>query len=115
MQEFPGFKGHRFPPQIIEHAFWLYFCFSLSLRDVEDLLAERGITVSHETVRFWVIKFAANMPNQSAETARQLMILVLRQGRDFDPWQEMLAIACGGSKRQHAKNPCAQPPKYASS
>ncbi len=53
----PGFKGHRFPPAIIEHAVWLYFRFSLSLRDVEDLLAERGITVSHEAVRFWVIRF----------------------------------------------------------
>ena len=53
----PGFKGHRFPPEIIEYAVWLYFRFSLSLRDVEDLLAERGITVSHETVRFWVNKF----------------------------------------------------------
>lgn len=53
----PGFKGHRFSPEIIEHAVWLYFRFSLSLRDVEDLLAERGIIVSHETVRFWVVKF----------------------------------------------------------
>lgn len=52
-----GFKGHRFPPEIIEYAVWLYFRFSLSLRDVEDLLAERGITISHETVRFWVVKF----------------------------------------------------------
>lgn len=48
-----GFKGHRFPPAIIEYAVWLYFRFSLSLRDVEDLLAQRGIIVSHETVRLW--------------------------------------------------------------
>jgi putative transposase len=53
----PGFKGHRFPSEIIEYAVWLYFRFSLSLRDVEDLLAQRGIVVSHETVRFWVMKF----------------------------------------------------------
>jgi putative transposase len=53
----PGFKGHRFPPEIIEYAVWLYFRFSLSLRDVEDLLSERGIIVSHETIRFWVVKF----------------------------------------------------------
>ncbi len=52
-----GFKGHRFPPAIIEYAVWLYFRFSLSLRDVEDLLAQRGIIVSHETVRLWVAKF----------------------------------------------------------
>jgi len=56
-KNFPGFKGHRFPPEIIEYAVWLYFRFSLSLRDVEDLLAERGIAVSHETIRFWVGKF----------------------------------------------------------
>ncbi len=53
----PGFKGHRFPPEIIEYAVWLYFRFSLSLRDVEDLLSERGIIASHETIRFWVVKF----------------------------------------------------------
>jgi len=53
----PGFKGHRFPSEIIEYAVWLYFRFSLSLRDVEDLLSERGLIVSHETIRFWVVKF----------------------------------------------------------
>jgi putative transposase len=56
-KNYPRFKGHRFPSEIIEYAVWLYFRFSLSLRDVEDLLAERGITVSHETIRFWVEKF----------------------------------------------------------
>jgi putative transposase len=44
---------HRFPPLIISHAVWLYHRFCLSLRDVEDLLAERGITVSYETIRQW--------------------------------------------------------------
>ena len=53
----PGFKGHRFAPEIIEYAVWLYFRFSLSLRDVEDVLSECGIIVSHETIRFWVGKF----------------------------------------------------------
>lgn len=53
----PGFKGHRFPSGIIEYAVWLYFRFSLSLRDVEDLLVQRGIIVSHEAVRFWMLKF----------------------------------------------------------
>lgn len=53
----PDFKGHRFPPAIIEYAVWLYFRFNLSLRDFEDLLAQRGIIVSHETVRLWVTKF----------------------------------------------------------
>lgn len=50
-------KGHRFPREIIGYAVWVYFRFHLSLRDVEDLLAERGVTVSHETIRTWVTKF----------------------------------------------------------
>lgn len=59
-KKFLGFKGHRFPPKIIEYAVWLYFRFNLSLRDIEDLLAERGITVSHETIRSWVNKFGGH-------------------------------------------------------
>jgi len=51
------YKGHRFPPEIISHAIWLYHRFMLSFRDVEDLLAERGITVSYEAIRYWCIKF----------------------------------------------------------
>ena len=46
-----GYAGYRFPPEIIEQAIWLYLRFTLSFRDVEDLLAERGIMVSYETVR----------------------------------------------------------------
>jgi putative transposase len=47
----PDYKGFRFPPEIISHAVWLYFRFSLSFRDVEELLAKRGIVVTYETVR----------------------------------------------------------------
>ena len=46
-----SYSGYRFPPETIQHAIWLYFRFTLSFRDVEDLLAERGITVSYETIR----------------------------------------------------------------
>jgi putative transposase len=53
------YKCHRFPPDIISYAVWLYYRFSLSHRDVENLLAERGITVSYETIRLWCIKFGA--------------------------------------------------------
>jgi hypothetical protein len=49
--------GYRFPPEVIDHAIWLYLRFTLSFRDVEDLLAERGIAVSYETVRRWVNHF----------------------------------------------------------
>jgi transposase-like protein len=52
-----SFARHQFPPEIIRHAVWLYVRFTLSYRDVEDLLAERGLEVSYETVRRWVLKF----------------------------------------------------------
>ena len=51
------YARHRFPPEIIQYAVWLYFRFPLSLRDAEDLLCERGIDISHETVRFWWNRF----------------------------------------------------------
>ena len=53
------YKRHRFPPDIISYAVWLYYRFNLSHRDIEDLLAERGITVSREAIRLWCIKFGA--------------------------------------------------------
>jgi len=52
-----SYAGRRFPPEIIQQAIWVYLRFTLSLRDVEDLLAERGVTVSYETVRRWVNHF----------------------------------------------------------
>ncbi|MFT4520877.1 MAG: putative transposase [Halioglobus sp.] len=53
------YKRHRFPPDIISYAVWLYFRFNLSHRDIEDLLAERGIIVTRESIRLWCIKFGA--------------------------------------------------------
>ena len=53
------YKRHRFPAEIIQYTVWLYYRFNLSHRDIEDLLAERGITVSYETIRLWCIKFGA--------------------------------------------------------
>src|SRR6202162_5271400 len=52
-----SYRRHRFPPPIIQHAIWLYLRFTLSYRDVEELLAERGLEVSYETVRRWALKF----------------------------------------------------------
>jgi len=72
----PTYQGYRFPPDIISHAVWLYHRFCLSFRDVEDLLAERGIIVSYETIRQWCQKFGA-------EYARTLK---RRQGRLGDTW-----------------------------
>src|SRR5579859_6197541 len=59
----PSYAGHRFPAEIISHAVWLYFRFPLSLRMVDELLAVRGITVSHETVRQWALKFGQVFAN----------------------------------------------------
>ena len=52
-----SYRRHRFPPEIIQHAIWVYLRFTLSYRDVEELLAERGLDISYETVRRWVLKF----------------------------------------------------------
>ena len=60
----PSYAGYRFPTEIISHAVWLYFRFPLSLRMVDELLAARGIIVSHETVRQWALKFGQVFANQ---------------------------------------------------
>jgi putative transposase len=72
----PTYHGYRFPPAIISHAVWLYHRFSLSFRDAEDLLAQRGIVVSYETIRQWCEKFG---PGYAARLKR-------RQGRLGDTW-----------------------------
>jgi putative transposase len=58
------YARHRFPPEVISYAVWLYFRFPLSLRMVEEMLAARGILVSHETVRQWALKFGQSFANQ---------------------------------------------------
>src|SRR3954470_16157835 len=58
------YAGYRFPGEVISHAVWLYFRFPLSLRMVEEMLAARGIDVSHETVRQWARKFGQDFANQ---------------------------------------------------
>ena len=70
------YRGHRFPPEIISRAVWLYHRLTLSFRDVEDLLAERGIIVSYEAIRFWCLKFGP----EYARTLRK------KQGRLGDIW-----------------------------
>src|SRR5918994_1207728 len=58
------YARHRFPPEVISHAVWLYFRFPLSLRMVEEMLAARGILVSHEAIRQWALKFGQAFANQ---------------------------------------------------
>ena len=71
-----SYKGFRFPQEIIAHAVWLYFRFNLSYRDVEELLAERGIIVTYETVRQWCRKFGQQYANQLRQ----------RRARPGDKW-----------------------------
>src|ERR1700753_1226456 len=70
------YHRHRFPAEIISHAVWLYHLFSLSLRDIELILAERGVAVTHESIRHWCHKFGA-------EFARRLR---RRRPRPGDTW-----------------------------
>ena len=81
------YRRHRFPVSIIQHAIWLYLRFTLSYRDVEDLLAERGLDISYETVRRWVLKFGPLI----ARKLRQ------RRSRPSDRWHldEMVARIAG--------------------
>ena len=58
------YTGYRFPGELISHAVWLYFRFPLSLRMVEEMLAIRGLIVSHETVRRWALKFGQEFANR---------------------------------------------------
>jgi putative transposase len=82
-----SYRRHRFPPPIIQHAIWLYLRFTLSYRDVEDLLAERGLDLSYETVRRWVLKFGATV----AQRLRR------RRPRPSDRWHldEMVVRIAG--------------------
>jgi putative transposase len=82
-----SFARHQFPPAIIRHAVWLYARFTLSYRDVEDLLAERGLDVSYETVRRWVLKFG---PSFARELRR-------RRLRATSQWHlDEMAVIIGG-------------------
>jgi hypothetical protein len=58
------YKNHRFPGEIISHGVWLYYRFSLSYREVQELLFERGITVSHEAISGWCQKFGQDYANR---------------------------------------------------
>lgn len=84
-----NFKRHRFPPQVFAHAVWLYLRFNLSLREVEEMLLERGIDVSYETVRRWIAKFGP----QIAQKLRR------RQPRLGDVWHlDEVVVKCAGEK-----------------
>lgn len=87
----PVYRRHRFPAEIIAHAVWLYFRFPLSLRMVEDLLAARGIIVSHQTVRLWAEKFGRTFANEIRRRS---------SGRLGDKWHlDEAVVSIRGKKR----------------
>jgi putative transposase len=84
------YRGYRFPPEIISHGVWLYHRFCLSFRDVEELLAKRGIIVSYESIRQWCRKFG---PAYARKLNR-------RQGRLGDIWHlDEVFVKIGGARR----------------
>ncbi|MFD0229666.1 IS6 family transposase [Streptomyces hirsutus] len=86
----PSYKGHRYPVEIISHCVWLYFRFPLSFREVEELMLERGVVVSYETVRRWCLKFGQSYAHG----------LRRRQPRPGDKWHldEVFVKINGGQK-----------------
>ena len=78
-----SYARHQFPPVVIQHAVWLYLRFALSYRDVEELLAERGLDVSYETVRRWVLKFGPQFPRRlrARRSAPEFAVASRRNGR----------------------------------
>jgi putative transposase len=78
----PSYRGFRFPPEIISHCVWLYHRFNLSLRDVEELMLERGVLVSYETIHQWTHRFG---PAYAAALRRR------RRPKPADKWLYLLA------------------------
>jgi putative transposase len=60
----PSYRGFRFPAEVISHCVWLYHRFPLSFREVEEMMLERGVVVSHETIRQWCYKFGQTYANE---------------------------------------------------
>ena len=92
----PSYRGYRFPPEIISHAVWLYHRFALSFRDVEDVLARRGVEVTYEAIRKWCRRFG---PEYAGRLRR-------RRGRLGDTWH--LDEVCS-SRSRVASNTCGAP------
>ena len=88
-----SFKRHRFPADVTRHAVWLYFRFSLSFRDVEELLAQREMEVSCETIRCWTIKFGPLIARRRKK----------RRGPPTSRWHPDEMVCWIGGKRMHLR------------
>ena len=100
----PDYHGYRFPPQIISHAVWLYHRFSLSFRDVEDLLAERGVSVTYETIRQWCLMFGLDYAR------RHCQVDVEQAGAAPDEAMTHSSASDAGHLSPDTAGPCSQEP-----
>src|SRR5436190_18196317 len=108
-----SYRRHRFPAEIIQHAIWLYLRFTLSYRDVEELLAERGLDISYETVRRWVLKFGPliarrlrrGRPRPSAQWHLDEMVVRIAGKR--------MSVARGRPRRRAPRHARSASPRYA--
>jgi putative transposase len=86
----PSYKNHRYPVEVISHCVWLYFRFPLSFREVEELMLERGVIVSYETIRRWCVKFGQSYANS----------LRRRRPRPGDKWHlDAMFIRINGEQK----------------
>ena len=92
----PDYHGYRFPPQIISHAVWLYHRFSVSFRDGEDLLAERGISVTYETVRQWCLRLGLDYARQLRRRRGRLATPGIWMSFRQDPGPTAVSVASRG-------------------
>jgi transposase-like protein len=88
-----SYRWHRFPASIIQQAVWFYLRFTLSYRDVEDLLAERGLDISYETVRLWVLKFGPLIARKLRQPAAAEQPMSSRRNGGSDRWQADVSVA----------------------
>jgi putative transposase len=103
----PLYHRHRFPSDVIAQAVWLYFRFPLSLRMIEDLLAERGITVSHQTVRAWAEKYGRHFATdirrrstgQFSDKWHLDEVVITMRGKKHWLWRAVDQYRCAGAKR----------------
>ncbi len=117
------YRGFRFPAEVIEHAVWLYHCFSLSLHDVESILAARGVVVSYESIREWGLRFGRLFANTlsgagpsratNGTSTRCSCASKARRTTFGAPWTSMATCSTSSSKTGAAPKPQAVLPQAA--
>ncbi len=90
------YRRHRFPAEIISHTVWLYFRFALSFRDVEEIMAVRGVALTYETIREWCLKFGQTYANQLRRRRPQPRDKWHLDEVIINEWLRTLPLACCG-------------------